>query len=99
MVNDRGECRLRIGWQTPVSPVADGYGVEGNSGCAVARRSPPGRSVVPARRSCPAVASVDAEVVEAVLVLDPQVVGELVEDRDPDLVGEVVGIGKVGLER
>ena len=33
------------------------------------------------------------------LVIDAQVVGELVDEGDPDLVGEVVGIGEVGLER
>ena len=41
---------------------------------------------------------VDAQLGEAVLVLDAQVVGELVEDRDPDLVREVVGVGEVLLE-
>ena len=43
--------------------------------------------------------SVDPELREPVLVLDPEVVGELVEDRDPDLVGEVVGVREVLLER
>ena len=43
--------------------------------------------------------SVDAELGQAVLVVDAEVVGELVEDRDPHLVGEVVGIREVLLER
>ncbi len=42
---------------------------------------------------------VDPQLGEPVLVLDAQVVGELVEDRDPDLVREVVGVGEVLLER
>ena len=43
-------------------------------------------------------ALVDAEVVEPVVV-DAEVVGQLVDDRDPDLLGEVVGVGEVGFER
>ena len=31
-------------------------------------------------------------------VVDPEVMGELVDDRDPDLVGEVVRVGEVRLE-
>ena len=42
--------------------------------------------------------SVDAELLEPVVV-DAEVVGELVDDRHPDLVGEVVGVGEVLLER
>ena len=41
---------------------------------------------------------VHAEVVQPVVV-DAEVVGELVDDRDPDLVGEVVRVGEVGLQR
>ena len=41
--------------------------------------------------------SVDAELVEA-LVVDAEVMGELVDDRDPDLVREVIGVGEVLLE-
>ena len=42
--------------------------------------------------------SVDPELGEA-LVIDAQVVGQLVDDRDPDFVGEVVGVREVLLER
>ena len=44
-------------------------------------------------------ALVDPQLRQPVLVLDAQVVGELVEDRDPDLVREVVGVREVLLER
>ena len=42
--------------------------------------------------------SVEPELLEAVVV-DAQVVGQLVDDRHPDLVGKVVGVGEVLLER
>lgn len=41
--------------------------------------------------------SVDAKLVESI-VIDTQVMGEFVDDGDPDLVGQVVRIRKVGLE-
>ncbi len=42
-------------------------------------------------------ASVDPELTET-LVVDPEVVGELVDDRQADLLGQVVRVRKVGLE-
>ena len=66
---------------------------------ALAFVSAAGRSVgaAPGSRSAVAPPS-DAELVEPVVV-DPEVMGELVDHGQPDLVGEVVRVREVLLER